>query len=1067
MSVTSRAHPAGAAPDAGLQDEGAYYDTYAWGTEQPYQREVLQDIVALLPAEARTIADIGCGDGIITNRIAPDRFVVGVDTSVPALATVSRARACGSILELPFGDRQFDLVMANDVLEHLGRERREQGCRELGRIARDWIILTVPFLENLAASQRLAGGAFRHVNHHFEAMDLARLRGSFRGFSLRACIFSGVTWEEELDPVERLKVLRTAVEDDPTLTRRRDGLLALLDAQIGKARERQAAFLCANPDEIDGLQRRTEAICLFARDGLDWTPPPALRERAIDAGGPPDPAGRIDLTALDFRNAEALRKPSLPFYAPLPWWFCADAARSGEEGTEFVAPEAGTISVKFGFFAPLPERVTLRLRGGAGADGTLSLLHYDRDGQYQPIWSESVQPGPIDITAGPFAATVTRFGYLFEVAFTGARLSLREAWVDSGGRVGVTRPGYSARRDYLYRATDGLYLFVSRRIDAGPRADLVWFHDVEKRRAADGFRYFAGARDARAALAELELAGPDAEAALTARLAALEARFTERIEAVEANFVERLRAQAEDARAGQVAIEAALNERLRQQAEEALKTSTALAGEIARLDTRADGLQQVSRLHDDALTYLGGVTATMRTAARVTRPLRHAIRQYRGRSGRLAPEGVSALPPALAQRKAGAAGPFRENPRLPSTVTMLVADNQIDRRVLQQARTLSRQGVAVTVIAAPAPWPRDLDQAAFPEVAIVRIDTSRAAPEMPQIASRLRPGRDWQAHYFYYWQFLVEALKHPAEAYVAHDLPVLPAAIAAADHAGAAVLYDAHELYPEQLVFGAAQQQFYRDVEAEIIGHADAVSTVNLSIAEEMARRYGIPTPAVILNATDPGDRDIPVAPTALLRNSLGIGRQTRILLFQGGLAINRNLENLVASMAHVTAPDVVLVVMGPGDEKREELRILARSLGIGPDRLRFHEAVPQRVLLDYTASADAGIIPYPGIDINTTFCTPNKLFEFIAAGLPMVANDLPELRRFVADTGFGIVHPMGSAQEVAAAIDALFAHDLGAFRERLAAGASAYVWPAQEETLLALYRAAMVAYDRRMAAAG
>jgi glycosyltransferase involved in cell wall biosynthesis len=110
---------------------------------------------------------------------------------------------------------------------------------------------------------------------------------------------------------------------------------------------------------------------------------------------------------------------------------------------------------------------------------------------------------------------------------------------------------------------------------------------------------------------------------------------------------------------------------------------------------------------------------------------------------------------------------------------------------------------------------------------------------------------------------------------------------------------------------------------------------------------------------------------------------------------------------------------------------------------------------LRYTASADAGIIPYPALDLlNQYYCTPNKTFEFLVAGLPIVANDLPELRRFVADQGAGINMPMNTSDDIARAIESLFAADLVALRSRVQALSREYVWDTQGRTLVSAYEA-------------
>ena len=169
---------------------------------------------------------------------------------------------------------------------------------------------------------------------------------------------------------------------------------------------------------------------------------------------------------------------------------------------------------------------------------------------------------------------------------------------------------------------------------------------------------------------------------------------------------------------------------------------------------------------------------------------------------------------------------------------MLVADDRIDRRVLAQARSLVAQGWRVSVIAAPYPGPLDLDQEAFPEVRIARIDANQAAPRFARpVSARLSgPTATGSKRIFITIIFLSARCNIRRRSVTAHDLPVLPAAIAAAESCGAHVVYDAHKLYPEQHHFGPALSELYRKVESEAIGFADAVTTVNLSIAKEMAR---------------------------------------------------------------------------------------------------------------------------------------------------------------------------------------------------------------------------------------
>jgi glycosyltransferase involved in cell wall biosynthesis len=110
--------------------------------------------------------------------------------------------------------------------------------------------------------------------------------------------------------------------------------------------------------------------------------------------------------------------------------------------------------------------------------------------------------------------------------------------------------------------------------------------------------------------------------------------------------------------------------------------------------------------------------------------------------------------------------------------------------------------------------------------------------------------------------------------------------------------------------------------------------------------------------------------------------------------------------------------------------------------------------LIAYTQSADAGIIPYPHIDLNSYYCTPNKLFDFLVANLPILANQSPELKRYVADLGVGMVHAMPDAQGIAEAIDAFWAEDHQGYKARLRDVGKDYIWDNQGQHVVNLYEA-------------
>ena len=140
-----------------------------WDHEpQPYQDQVRTDILSMIPGDVVSVLDAGCGDGFITNALPPDVEVVGLDLSGEALRRVQRHKVQGSIMDLPFGDRAFDLVMANDVVEHLHSGEFQRSLQELQRVAAKYMLITVPLNEQLQAMEARCQqcGTTYHVNRH-------------------------------------------------------------------------------------------------------------------------------------------------------------------------------------------------------------------------------------------------------------------------------------------------------------------------------------------------------------------------------------------------------------------------------------------------------------------------------------------------------------------------------------------------------------------------------------------------------------------------------------------------------------------------------------------------------------------------------------------------------------------------------------------------------------------------------------------------------------------------------------------------------------------------------------
>jgi glycosyltransferase involved in cell wall biosynthesis/ubiquinone/menaquinone biosynthesis C-methylase UbiE len=433
---------------------------------------------------------------------------------------------------------------------------------------------------------------------------------------------------------------------------------------------------------------------------------------------------------------------------------------------------------------------------------------------------------------------------------------------------------------------------------------------------------------------------------------------------------------------------------------------------------------------------------------------------------------------------------FIENPALllkKKRLLMLCHDQDIDRRILAQAQSLVNYGLEVTIIGLS----KELE--GFKEfsqngITLIFIGLANIKPNNSAYLSYISRGNQigdiiskygvklqrlhninfliYLAHLFlkyhnhkfhdplpFFSAFYNECSSIAAnyDLIQVHDLPALEAGIKIAKQYNIPIVYDAHELYPEQKTFSRVQKRLCFKHEKKLIKEVNHVFAVNESIAKLMQKRYKISKPTVLLNSLEYYNKSS--QKNILLHEKLSLSEDKKILLFQGGFSYNRNLENLIKAFRYVRSKDVNLVLLGRGDIE-SELRAIAQKYTLLGTRVHFLAAVPQHELLKYTCSATMGIIPYPHVDLNSYYCTPNKLFEFIQAEVPIIANKSPELIYFVEKQNFGINMPMKSSRQIARAIDKAFSSGkYGLWKANIKLKKHYFSWNQEEEKYISVIK--------------
>jgi glycosyltransferase involved in cell wall biosynthesis len=168
-----------------------------------------------------------------------------------------------------------------------------------------------------------------------------------------------------------------------------------------------------------------------------------------------------------------------------------------------------------------------------------------------------------------------------------------------------------------------------------------------------------------------------------------------------------------------------------------------------------------------------------------------------------------------------------------------------------------------------------------------------------------------------------------------------------------------------------------------------------------------------------------------------------------------RGIEQLVRAMPQLAAAHLVL--LGSGG-LAPAIRALASQLGVG-DRVHLLAPVPSGKVVAYAASASIGVSPIIPSCLNYRYSLPNKLFQYMAAGIPVVASDFEQVREVVDGSDAGLTVDTTNPGAIAAALRTLLADP--ATRTRMgnngrAAIASEYNWDRSAKALLGVYRSVL-----------
>jgi glycosyltransferase involved in cell wall biosynthesis len=274
---------------------------------------------------------------------------------------------------------------------------------------------------------------------------------------------------------------------------------------------------------------------------------------------------------------------------------------------------------------------------------------------------------------------------------------------------------------------------------------------------------------------------------------------------------------------------------------------------------------------------------------------------------------------------------------------------------------------------------------------------------------------------------------------IANDLDVLLANYMASRLRKIALVYDSHELFTEvpELVDRPRVRAIWQWIEARILPRLKVAITVSTPIARYYEAKYGVPFRVV---------RNVPMKRELVPSNSRR--GEPPVIIYQGALNLGRGLELMIETMSLLE--DMILVIAGGGDvEKDLKREVRVRDLD---DRVRFMGRMTPHELWPLTCSASLGISLEEDLGLNYRYALPNKIFDYMQAGIPVLCSDLPEMKAIVEGYQAGMILAERTPRALADTLELLLERsDRGEFREGLKRASEELCWENESLKYLAL----------------
>lgn len=358
-------------------------------------------------------------------------------------------------------------------------------------------------------------------------------------------------------------------------------------------------------------------------------------------------------------------------------------------------------------------------------------------------------------------------------------------------------------------------------------------------------------------------------------------------------------------------------------------------------------------------------------------------------------------------------------------ITVLVSnDLEFDQRVKKTCETLLAMGFKITLVGRFLPTSKSFDR----PYEIKRFKLPFHTGVGFYLSLQL-------ALFFFLWRKKTDVI-------VANDLDTLWPAYLIAKWRKKGLVYDSHELFTEAegLTGHPIKKWMWSSLERSILPKLKKMYAVNKTIANIFEEKYRIKVGVV---------RNIAMLETALpsvTREQLQLPTDKYLVLLQGSyIDPDRGGEEAVLSMRYLD--DVHLLIIGSG-RAMPHLRSLVKNESLG-EKVTILDKMPFDRLRQYTACADFGLSLDKPLHLNYTYSLPNKVFDYIHCGVPIIVSDLPELRRLVEEYKVGSIVDELTAEGLAKTInEATESVEKGAWKQNCLAARESLNWQNESKVI-------------------